>query len=209
VLAIATLRSPESLTGQLDTSFSGDGKTTVAFDLGGINRVDQATAVAIGRDGKIFVGGSAFDSAVNASRIGLTQLLPSGGTDLIFCVGSCNLQGAYTAIHSGRRVSAFDMNAPKIDLLTTIALDRTGRAYFSGTTPGTQSGGGPNTDTFFAQRFEDNLAPGANNWGNVGPSNSAILWDGPGGGPSVPAKSSIDPQGRILLAGNYKAAGML
>ncbi|MEO8275786.1 MAG: hypothetical protein ABI639_06170 [Thermoanaerobaculia bacterium] len=61
--------------GALDPAFSGDGKTTVFFDLGGV--VDAAHAVAIDRFGRIVVAGVAVDAS-HSSHTAIARLAPDG-----------------------------------------------------------------------------------------------------------------------------------
>ncbi len=66
---------------------------------------------------------------------------------------------------------------------------------------------GPNEEFFFAQRFDGSLTASIN-WGTLGPSNSVYAWAASGGfgdvGDNRPAKSAIDPGGRVLVGGSFK-----
>src|SRR5262245_44493030 len=55
-LLVERLESREVPAGGLDTAFSGDGKQTTGFNLGGIN-LDVVTDIAIQSDGKIVAVG--------------------------------------------------------------------------------------------------------------------------------------------------------
>ena len=76
--AVARLNS----NGSLDSTFDGDGKKTIAFDLGGSNN-DQANAVKIQSDGKIVVAGSARVS-FGVSDFAVARLNSNGSLDTSF-----------------------------------------------------------------------------------------------------------------------------
>ena len=71
--------------GSLDQSFSSDGKTTVAFDLGGsaANNGDEATAIAIQPDGKIVIVGFA-ETGATSTRFAVARLNADGSKDSAF-----------------------------------------------------------------------------------------------------------------------------
>lgn len=83
--------------GQLDGNLSGIGKTRISFDLRGLDP-DQATAVAIDKNEKIIVGGTAFDSCLGrylgdclaGNRPVLVRLTAIGTMDSTFCPGPGN-----------------------------------------------------------------------------------------------------------------------
>jgi uncharacterized delta-60 repeat protein len=68
-----------NLDGSLDSSFDGDGKTTVQF-----NDIDQLGAIAIRPDGKIVASGISYNQTSNASFIAVAQLNPNGSLDTAF-----------------------------------------------------------------------------------------------------------------------------
>jgi uncharacterized delta-60 repeat protein len=81
--------------------------------------------------------------------------------------------------------------------------------------PGTRDGdiivtgvSGVGEDLFFAQRLSEDLAPRAD-WGSAGASNSVFAFSATGGftgdpAIDIPAMSSIDRRGRVLMAGAVK-----
>ncbi len=69
--------------GDLDTTFSGDGKTTIAIDFAGADP-DLAHAVAIDRLGRILVGGAAWNRNGGAYEFALVRLLTDGSSDASF-----------------------------------------------------------------------------------------------------------------------------
>lgn len=67
--------------GDLDTTFSADGRQRVAFDLD-VDAADMATAVAVGSSGTIVAAGLASITDPNHSHaVALVRLLPSGAPD--------------------------------------------------------------------------------------------------------------------------------
>lgn len=71
--------------GALDTSFSGDGRATVAFDAGGTGHaLDRAGDVAIQPDGKIVACGFVEVDASGGRELGVVRLLENGSADTGF-----------------------------------------------------------------------------------------------------------------------------
>ncbi len=77
--------------GALDTTFSGDGKTTIAFDLGPAGqRDDSCYALALQSDGKILIAGTAQTGMTSGasphatSRMAIARLLSNGTRDTSF-----------------------------------------------------------------------------------------------------------------------------
>lgn len=71
--------------GALDTSFSGDGRATVAFDAGGTGHaLDRAGDVAIQPDGKIVACGFVEVDASAGRELGVVRLLENGSADTGF-----------------------------------------------------------------------------------------------------------------------------
>jgi uncharacterized delta-60 repeat protein len=69
--------------GNLDPTFSGDGKATVAFDLGAVGRRDDVgTRCALQPDGKIVIVGTA--TTDTGSRFGVARLNTDGSRDTTF-----------------------------------------------------------------------------------------------------------------------------
>ncbi|TDR48411.1 putative delta-60 repeat protein [Tahibacter aquaticus] len=115
--AVVRLRAAD---GGLDTTFSGDGKTTVFFDLGPNTRIDQANAVAVRNDGKIVLGGIALDSTISRLRPVLAQLNVDGSLDATFCASSCSFNAGYNSINNGRRVYYFGQQTAHADEILGI-----------------------------------------------------------------------------------------
>jgi uncharacterized delta-60 repeat protein len=110
-------RTTPAAVGGLDQTFNGTGVTTAAFDLGGLN-ADTAAAVAVQRDGKIVVVGSA----------------KGAGTDVDFAVARFNTDGTLDATFgSGGKVAiGFDLGGGNEDRATSVAIDLGGRIFVAG-----------------------------------------------------------------------------
>ncbi|MES2788201.1 MAG: delta-60 repeat domain-containing protein [Planctomycetota bacterium] len=101
--------------GSLDYSFSGDGKKTVSFNLGGS---DRATSVAIQADGSIVVAGSA--SAANGdSDFAIARVTKSGGMDTTFS-------------GDGRKTVSYNLGANNVDEATGVAIQSDGSIVIAG-----------------------------------------------------------------------------
>ncbi len=123
--------------GSLDTGFDGDGRRQVSFDLAPTLRIDSATAVVIGSDARISIGGIALDGNLSVSRVGLARLNSDGSYDTGFCPTACNFMSSYTGINNGRRVIYYGSAAPAhADSLETMSINAAGELLTAGTTPG-------------------------------------------------------------------------
>lgn len=119
--------------GSLDTTFSGDGKTTVDFDLGS-PPLDKANAVAIGNDGKILIGGFALDATISRARVAMARLTPDGGFDTTFCTVGCSANPGYTTIKNGRTIYYFGSNTIHTDELFGMDTFANGGFVIAGAT---------------------------------------------------------------------------
>lgn len=129
---VARLRGSD---GTPDTSFSGDGKATIHFDLGPAQKFDVPKAVAISAGGdRIALAGIAFDSAISRFRVALARFKRDGSPDATFCNTSCSLQGSYTAVNTGKRVYYFGSNSAHGDTAAGIAMAGDGGLYVVGET---------------------------------------------------------------------------
>jgi uncharacterized delta-60 repeat protein len=127
--------------GNLDASFDGDGKQTVAFDLGGGNE-DRATSVLIQSDGKILAGGFAHRAL---------------GADIDFAMARLNSDGTLDSTFDGdgRATVAFDLGGGLTDGAFGAALTPDGSKVVL---VGTVDRGGGNTD-FGVARLDTGLKP--------------------------------------------------
>jgi uncharacterized delta-60 repeat protein len=111
--------------GTLDTTFSGDGKAYVNFDLGGMNSDRALDAVQL-PNGKLIVVGVA-DVDTDNSDFAITRLNVDGTRDTGFS-------------GDGRATVAFDLNPTDADdIASSVAIDAEGNIVVAGTakkTPG-------------------------------------------------------------------------
>ena len=111
--AVARLNS----NGSLDSTFSGDGKATVAFNLGG-SKSDQAGDVAIQSNGRIVVVGQA-ERTNGDIDFGIARLTTSGSLDTTFS-------------SDGKAIVAFDLGGSDADGARAVALQSDGRIVVGG-----------------------------------------------------------------------------
>jgi uncharacterized delta-60 repeat protein len=102
--------------GVLDGTFSGDGKTTVAFDLGG-SEEDFVFGIALEADGRIVVGGRA-DGPNGDRDFGVARFDANGTLDTDFG-------------NSGTMTVAFDLGGGE-DFLQGLAVPPTGGIFLVG-----------------------------------------------------------------------------
>lgn len=109
--------------GQPDADFSADGRTTIAFDLGGANgsSSDSAYHITLQRDGRIVVAGIVDSSTTATSNVdmGFVRLLPDGSPDAGFGIG-------------GKTTIAFDLGSDNSDLPLSGLEQSNGRLLFGG-----------------------------------------------------------------------------
>lgn len=105
--------------GQLDSNFDADGRTTVAFDLGGTN-VDQAAGITLQRDDRIvLVGPVALPGGSSSSDFGVVRLLPDGTLDAGFGIG-------------GMTIVPFDLAPNGADIGLSVIEQPNGRLLLAG-----------------------------------------------------------------------------
>ena len=101
--------------GDTDPTFSGDGKTTVAFSPG---EDDFPTGVAITPDGAILVAGTV-DGVAGSRNFGIVRLQPNGELDTSFGTG-------------GKAFVAFDLGGSDEDECRSLALPSSGGIVLAG-----------------------------------------------------------------------------
>src|SRR5262245_48826841 len=163
--------------GSLDTTFSGDGKQTVAFNLGGGNQ-DRAHAVALDAQGRIVLAGSAeqdcgFDFAV-------ARLNPDGSLDTTFS-------------GDGKRTVPFDLGGPSSDVAAAVALDAQGRIVLAGSAEPDNG----NSD-FAVARLNPDGSLDLTFSGGIG--RQTVAFDLGGSRSDVAGALALDARGRIVLA---------
>lgn len=164
----------------------------IPFDLAPGQRLDQANAVAVANDGRILVGGVAYDDAIDKFRIGLARLTPTGSIDTSFCSPSCNFPGTYGAINSGRRVYFFGSGDAHSDQLFGMESIGNGNFYIVGTSS-PSDGSGPKA-----------AIANINSAGNYVTEAIGVVGSGPLGQPkNYRAVKSADGLGtRLLVSGD-------
>jgi uncharacterized delta-60 repeat protein len=182
--------------GTPDASFGSDGKQTIAFDQGGLNR-DWASAVAIDAAGNIVVAGTV-ERGGGSYEFGVTRLRADGAPDGSFGVG-------------GKAVIAFDLGGNYDDEAKSLVIDAQGRIVVAGSA---SNAGGAHSDFAVARLTADgaldtSFGPG---WIWTGapympvvyrPGRTAVEF-GQGGWANGVA---LDSQGRIVLAGTVNVGG--
>jgi uncharacterized delta-60 repeat protein len=150
--------------GDLDTSFSGDGKKTVAFDRGGPN-VDVANAVVIDAQGRVVLGGYTSVDVIN-DDFAVARLNPDGSLDTDFG-------------DNGKRTVAFDLGGSNQDNVYAMAIDAQGRIVLAGSVT---TGVGDFDDFAVARLIADDAPPPPAPAGTVGFGATAFS-GAEGGGP--------------------------
>lgn len=171
--------------GDLDASFSFDGKTTI--DFGGGN--DYCGGIAVQDDGKIVVAG---------------VTTPDGG-NADFAVARLNADGtldtAAFGAGTGKSVIAFDLGGMNNDYATSIALKPGGKIVVAGFAETASSG----FDFAILQLNTDGTRDTSFNL--TGRATVAFDLAGSDSKDDAATQVAIDTQGRIVAAGYAKAGG--
>lgn len=104
--------------GAMDKSFSGDGRKTIAFNLGGSNE-DHATGVGIQADGSIVLGGFAQISAGGDLDFAATRLTTEGDIDPTFST-------------DGKKTIAFNNGGSDNDAANSLTIQTDGKILLAG-----------------------------------------------------------------------------
>lgn len=138
--------------GQLDANFSGDGRATFAFDIGG-NLDDGALELIVAPNESIFLTGAATDAGYDAAVV---KLLPDGSPDTSF--------GG-----DGRVTVPFDLGDSNNDIFYGAALQPDGALVMAGSV---QAAAPNNSDIAFVRLLPNgDLDPG---FGRAGKSIIAL-----------------------------------
>jgi uncharacterized delta-60 repeat protein len=171
--------------GQLDTTFGGNGRQTVAFTPSN-KEVDQASGLAIDSQDRILVGGTTATEGMG-SRFAVTRLTSGGQLDSTF-----NGSGRQTiSFGPGTVAEAHD-----------LALDPQGRIVLVGTAQVGGMGDFATVRLTAAGQLDGSFS------NNAGAGQSLVAF-APGGAPySATAQAvAIDREGRVLVAGAARENG--
>ncbi len=175
--------------GQLDTSFSSDGKAEVGFNLGpeGFEN-DQAQAVAIQSDGKILVAGYA-ERAANSYDIAIVRLNSDGSLDTSFD-------------SDGRKTVSLSANG--IEVATSLLVLSDGKILVGG---GFQAPSG-SLQGFVLRLTSAGALDTTFGAGSAGYTAITFHDSGNDGGIDAVADLALDSSGRIIAVGSsYSASG--
>jgi uncharacterized delta-60 repeat protein len=172
--------------GSLDTTgfAAPNGKTTIAFDLGG-NLADEASAVAVQADGKILVAGRAQYSGTvqgdpRLDEIALVRLHPDGTPDASFG----NLTGGRASLALGVSAGATDLRVLADGSILVVGTVDTGGAAAS--------------DWLVAKLTADGDVD--TTWASAGLAQ--ISFDLGGDRVDVASALAVQPDGRIVVSGH-------
>lgn len=174
-------RTTPAAIGGLDTTFNFSGLSEVAFDLGGA-KMDLGAAIAVQRDGKIIVVGSA----------------QNGVTDIDFAVARLNVDGTLdtTFGSNGLRAIGFDLGGNNVDRATSVAIQSDGMIVVAGFA---QVDAGTDTDFAVARLTETGDLDATFDVDG----RQTVAFDVAGGTLEDKAAGvAIDSLGRIVLAGS-------
>lgn len=105
--------------GQLDNNFDADGRTTLAFDLGG-NNLDQLVGLTLQRDGRIVaIGAAALPGGTSNSDFAVVRWFPDGTPDPGFGIG-------------GKTIVPFDLAPDGADIGLAVLEESNGRLLLAG-----------------------------------------------------------------------------
>ncbi len=175
--------------GSLDSSFSFDGRVTIAFDAA--DGVDQCAAVAVQPDGKIVVAGSTSGASPTSTDFAIARLDSDGTLDTTFGGGT------------GKTTVGFDLaGGTGNDVATALALQTDGKIVVAGSAATSTKG----TDFAVLRLLADGTRdPAFNLTGKV-----TIPFDLPTSTSKDDAAAAvaIDANGRIVLAGTANKSGV-
>jgi uncharacterized delta-60 repeat protein len=177
--------------GSPDLDFSGDGRVTIPFNLGGLN-TDTARAVAIDSQGRIVVAGEVVANNGD-SDFGIARLLSNGEMDLAFGF-------------SGKSRAGINVGGAYPDSPTDVAIDAQGRIVVVGSASSAQGTG----DFAVVRVMGDGFQAGFFDPSFDGDGRAVVSFGfdiGSQGGDSDGAAGvAIDSQGRIVVAGTVGRA---
>jgi uncharacterized delta-60 repeat protein len=164
--------------GTRDTSFSGDGRATVAFDLNPTNSNDIASSVAIDAAGNILVAGAVLKAPPTDYDFGIARLTPAGELDP-------NFGG------DGRVTIAFDAGGNLDDEALELIVAPDGSIFVTGSST-------DNGYDFAAVKLQPDGTPDPT-FGNGG--KITIPFDFGGNFADISYGAALQPDGKLVLAG--------
>ena len=167
--------------GSLDTSFGTGGKANVVFD--GQNYEDTANALAVQPDGKIVLGGQAYSTDLRHQVFAVTRLTADGQVDTGFGTDG----KVQTAISEPSYLNSDEIQA--------VAIDADGKILVAGST------GQYIINDFAVARYNADGTPDTT-FGTDG----VVVTDS-GVGEDVARAIALQPDGKILVAGNMSGGG--
>jgi uncharacterized delta-60 repeat protein len=166
--------------GSPDPTFDGDGKQTVAFNLGG-NNEDVAFGLALQADGKVVLAGTV-DQAIAGDRdFGVARLNPDGSLDHSFS-------------GDGKQWIAFDLGGGNTDQASAVAIQSDGKIVVVGTA----TADGPSNSNFAVARLN---ASGSLDSTFDGDGTRTIAFDLGTSNIDFAHSVALQPDGRIVVAG--------
>ncbi|HVT31843.1 MAG TPA: hypothetical protein VHE32_04315, partial [Rhodanobacteraceae bacterium] len=163
--------------GTRDTSFSGDGRATIAFDLDPSNLTDIASSVAIDADGNILVAGAA-GKAAGDYDFAIARLTPAGVLDP-------NFGG------DGRVTVAFDLGGSFDDEATELIIAPDGSIFATGAVT-------DNGYDFGAVKLQPDGTPDPT-FGTGG--KVTVPFDFGGDDQDISYGATLQPDGKLLMVG--------
>lgn len=166
-------------TGQLDSTFGGDGRVSYAFDQGG-NGLDTLSGLLIQSDGKIVATGTVQTGTSNYDFAAL-RLNADGSLDTSFGIG-------------GWKVVPFDLGSGGYDECNASALQNDDKIVLAGSV---KIGNGTDRDFGIVRlRADGSLDPTFD-----GDGKKTVYFDLVTGGADAALSVAVDMTGKILLAG--------
>lgn len=170
--------------GSMDTTFSSDGKATVAFDLGG-GGDDRATGVAIQADGKIVLVGYAQKRALGDNDIAMARLKTDGSLDTGFT-------------GDGRKIIGFNNGGTADDRGAAVAIQPNGSIVVVGYAQASGTG----NDDFAVLRVTPD---GTMDKSFSGDGKKTIAFNLGGSGTDRATSVALQADGAIVIAGLAEA----
>lgn len=182
--------------GNLDNTFSpggsdgGNGRTTVTFDLGGLN-IDEAHAVAVQGD-KILIAGTAH-TAANGVDMAIARLDSLGALDATFSPGGTE--------GSGKAIIGFNAGGNNFDGADAMAVQPDGKIVLAGAV----SVSATDFDFAVARLLPDGALDTADF--GFGDGKSTAFFDLGGSNVDKAHAVAVQPDGKIVVAGTVQING--